>query len=112
MNVDWVATDSGGIQEEAVSLGKHVLCLRDITERYEGVWEGSEILVGTDPKRIRDGMLKFYSHNINLKPSMVYGDGRACERIVSILKNKLNFESIFKIDDFAEKKNCSLQESI
>lgn len=88
---DWVATDSGGIQEEAVSLGKMVLVLRDITERWEGVWEGTEILVGTDQDLIMKNMEKLYRmKKTNIQPSSVYGDGRACERIVSILKTELD----------------------
>ncbi|HBS48320.1 TPA: UDP-N-acetylglucosamine 2-epimerase (non-hydrolyzing) [Candidatus Dependentiae bacterium] len=93
MNCDFVATDSGGIQEEAVSLGKKVLCLRDVTERYEGVWEGSEILVGTNVEKILDGLQKFYQQDYySSKPSSIYGDGNACTRIASILKSKLNLE--------------------
>ncbi len=91
MAVNFVVTDSGGIQEEAVSLGKRVLCLRDATERHEGVWEGVEVLVGTKPDKILDGLYKFYEEKEEIKPSMVYGDGNACQRISSILKMKLNF---------------------
>lgn len=89
INSDWVASDSGGIQEEAVSLGKMVLVLRDITERWEGVWEGSEILVGTNEDLILSNMEKLYKKKLANTPSSVYGDGRACERIASILKNKV-----------------------
>ncbi len=91
MNVDWVATDSGGIQEEAVSLGKHVLVLRDLTERWEGVWDGSEELVGTNENLIFTSMEKCYHlPNLEKKESLVYGDGNSCKRIVSIIKTKLN----------------------
>lgn len=83
--VDWVATDSGGLQEEAVSLGKRVLCLRDVTERWEGVWEGIEFLVGTDPDRIMQSMEACYRRKANHLPSSIYGDGHACKRIASIL---------------------------
>ena len=87
MHADWVATDSGGIQEEAVSLGKRVLVLRDITERWEGVWEGSEILVGTNEQLITEPMEKLYQmQDRSLERSAVYGDGNACQRIVSIIK--------------------------
>lgn len=93
MSVDWVATDSGGLQEEAVSLGKRVLCLRDVTERSEGIWEGVEVLVGTDPERVLSGMQEFYRmDSVEVDPSTIYGDGHACHRIVSILKSKLNFQ--------------------
>ena len=91
--VDWVATDSGGIQEEAVSLGKHVLVLRDITERWEGVWEGSEILVGTDEEKITTEMERLYqAADTTTSPSSVYGDGKACEKIVAILRTVLAAE--------------------
>ena len=49
---DLVLTDSGGIQEEAISLGKHVLILREKTERVEGVWAGLATIVGTDKHTI------------------------------------------------------------
>lgn len=86
--VDFVVTDSGGLQEESVSLGKPAIVLRDITERWEGVWDGSEILVGTNGSKILEAMLKLYKqewhHEVG---STVYGDGKACQRIVSIIKN-------------------------
>jgi UDP-N-acetylglucosamine 2-epimerase (non-hydrolysing) len=93
INVDWVTTDSGGIQEEAVSLGKRVLVLRDLTERWEGVWDGSEKLVGTNENLIFSSMQEFYfSKNLDLQKSSVYGDGNACKRIVSIVKTKLELQ--------------------
>lgn len=89
--VDFVATDSGGLQEEAVSLGKPVICLRDITERWEGVWEGTEVLVGTDTEKMLNALDQFYAAPRNTHhASPVYGDGHACQRIVSILKNSLS----------------------
>ena len=97
MNIDFVATDSGGVQEEAVSLGKRVLVLRDVTERWEGVWDGSEILVGTNQDLILKTMEEFYNlSDLNLKVSSIYGDGNACKRIVSIIKTKLEIDSIPK----------------
>lgn len=90
-NVDFVATDSGGIQEEAVSLGKHVIVLRDLTERWEGVWDGSEELVGTNENLILSSLEKCYHlEKSEINRSSIYGDGRACSRIVTILKEKLN----------------------
>ena len=87
MNVKCVATDSGGIQEEAVCLGKKVFVLRDITERWEGVWEGSEVLVGTDQEKILSALEECYNNPQQvLPPSTIYGDGKACTRIVNILK--------------------------
>lgn len=86
--VDFVVTDSGGLQEEAVSLGKSALVLRDITERWEGVWDGSEVLVGTNGTKILEAMLTLYEQqNDHEIGSTVYGDGKACQRIVSIIKN-------------------------
>jgi UDP-N-acetylglucosamine 2-epimerase (non-hydrolysing) len=78
-----VLTDSGGVQEEAVALGKEVLVLRDSTERPEGVETGAALRVGTDQARIvhaASGLL-----NLPARPwerSGVYGDGRAAARIV------------------------------
>ncbi|MCF7799664.1 UDP-N-acetylglucosamine 2-epimerase (non-hydrolyzing) [Candidatus Babeliales bacterium] len=91
LNTNFVATDSGGIQEEAVSLGKKVLVLRDVTERWEGVWDGSEKLVGTNTDLILTGLNEFYNldKNANIESS-IYGDGNACKRIVNILKSKFS----------------------
>lgn len=84
-----VLTDSGGIQEEAPSLGKPVLVMRDVTERPEGVQSGTVELVGSNYQNIIQGVSrllddkKYYqkmsrSHN-------PYGDGLACKRIVDVL---------------------------
>ncbi|MBT4594414.1 UDP-N-acetylglucosamine 2-epimerase (non-hydrolyzing) [bacterium] len=87
-NVDFVMTDSGGIQEEATSLGKPVLCLRDTTERWEGVWQGLEVLVGTDKDRIMEAAMPFIrGEKKEHAPSQVYGDGTASNQMVSIVKN-------------------------
>ncbi len=90
MNVDFVATDSGGIQEEAVSLGKFVLVLRDKTERWEGVWEGSEILVGTNETILMNKMKELYKASHKMQPSHVYGDGKSSEVIATILQERLS----------------------
>ena len=84
-NAKMVLTDSGGIQEEAPSLGKPVLVMRDTTERTEGVKAGCSELVGTDRERIvrraadlltdRDAYAAMVCHR---NP---YGDGRASARI-------------------------------
>jgi UDP-N-acetylglucosamine 2-epimerase (non-hydrolysing) len=103
-SANFVATDSGGIQEEAVSLGRHVLCLRDHTERQEGVWEGLERLVGTNEEKIIDGLEYFYKQSAAPRASSVYGDGRACLRIVSILKEKLSL-----YDVASKNKNISVK---
>jgi UDP-N-acetylglucosamine 2-epimerase (non-hydrolysing) len=84
-----ILTDSGGIQEEAPSLGKPVLVMRDTTERPEAVAAGTVRLVGTDARAIIAGVSQLlddrgeyermsFAHN-------PYGDGRACERIVDAL---------------------------
>ncbi|MFC1842036.1 non-hydrolyzing UDP-N-acetylglucosamine 2-epimerase [Candidatus Dependentiae bacterium] len=86
-----ILTDSGGIQEEAISLGKPVLILREKTERMEGVQAGLATLVGTNGEKI---IQKLNTHH-NLKSfksretSNIYGDGHASEKITVILKNKL-----------------------
>jgi len=88
-----VLTDSGGIQEEAPGLGKPVLVMRDTTERPEAVEAGTVQLVGTDMwKIIRDVSLLLDDANEYRKMSQAvnpYGDGKACERIVTFLTQML-----------------------
>jgi UDP-N-acetylglucosamine 2-epimerase (non-hydrolysing) len=103
---DWVASDSGGIQEEAVSLGKKVLVLRDVTERWEGVWEGTEILVGTDSNLIIENMEKLYETNDKCECSNIYGDGLACKRITSVLKKHINEKKYVDEKKYEENINC------
>jgi UDP-N-acetylglucosamine 2-epimerase (non-hydrolysing) len=92
MNHAWlILTDSGGIQEEAPSLGKPVLVMRDATERPEAIDAGTVRLVGTDSRRIVDEVSRLL-HDENEYQAMSrahnpYGDGQACERILSALKN-------------------------
>lgn len=87
-----ILTDSGGIQEEAPSLGKPVLVMRDTTERPEAVEAGTVRLVGTDVEKIVEQVSRLltdsaayremaYAHN-------PYGDGKACDRIVDILSRR------------------------
>jgi UDP-N-acetylglucosamine 2-epimerase (non-hydrolysing) len=84
-----IMTDSGGIQEEAPSLHKPVLVLRDTTERPEAIEAGAAILVGTDAERIYSETVrliedpKSYYHMSNA--SNPYGDGQAAQRIVQFL---------------------------
>ncbi len=89
-----VLTDSGGIQEEAPSLGKPVLVMRDVTERTEGIEAGTAILVGTSRKRIADTTRKLLSdqaeYNKMAKARNPYGDGRASERIRKVVKTLMN----------------------
>lgn len=85
-----VMTDSGGIQEEAPALGKPVLVLRDVTERQEGVDAGTAKLVGTNKQLIIDEASKLMddpeSYDAMAKAINPYGDGKACERIVEVIK--------------------------
>ena len=85
-----VLTDSGGIQEEAPGLGKPVLVMRDTTERPEALASGTVHLVGNDYQKIMDEVSTLLEdENAYEKMSKAvnpYGDGKACERIVSILK--------------------------
>jgi UDP-N-acetylglucosamine 2-epimerase len=84
-----IVTDSGGIQEEAPSLGKPVLVLRDKTERPEAVDAGTVKLVGTDEERIvREAALLLDDEAAYARMTTVhnpYGDGRACRRIAEAL---------------------------
>lgn len=85
-----VLTDSGGIQEEAPGLGKPVLVMRDTTERPEALASGTVHLVGTDYRKIMDEVSTLLedeqAYEKMSKAVNPYGDGKACERIVEILK--------------------------
>lgn len=86
-----IITDSGGVQEEAPSLGKPVLVMRDTTERPEAVDAGTVILVGTDKQKIvaeANILLKDNEKYAQMsKLHNPYGDGKACERIVEFIDN-------------------------
>ncbi len=86
----FIITDSGGVQEEAPSLGKPVLVMRDTTERPEAIEAGTVKLVGTDPIKIIEEAQKLLDDNISYesmsKAHNPYGDGKACSRIVDFLK--------------------------
>lgn len=86
-----ILTDSGGIQEEAPALGKPVLVLRETTERPEGVEAGTLKLVGTDEavieREFKRLLMDKESYEQMSKASNPYGDGNACQRIVSVLKS-------------------------
>lgn len=88
-----ILTDSGGIQEEAPSLGKPVLVMRDTTERPEGVEAGTLKLVGTSEENIYKEFKKLLDSKFEYEKmahaSNPYGDGHACERIADILENRL-----------------------
>ena len=87
-----ILTDSGGIQEEAPSLGKPVLVMRDTTERPEGIAAGTLKLVGTEEETIYSEFKRllvdkeYYTSMSNA--TNPYGDGHACERIVRVLCEK------------------------
>jgi UDP-N-acetylglucosamine 2-epimerase (non-hydrolysing) len=85
-----IITDSGGVQEEAPSLGKPVLVLRDTTERPEAVEAGTVILVGTNKDLIVAEALNLLNNKSDfIKMSKLhnpYGDGLASKRIVNLIK--------------------------
>lgn len=87
-----ILTDSGGIQEEAPSLGKPVLVMRDTTERPEGIAAGTLKLVGTEEQTIYDTFKLLLENKEEYdkmsKASNPYGDGRTSERIADILEGK------------------------
>ena len=89
-----ILTDSGGIQEEAPSLGKPVLVLRDTTERPEGIAAGTLKLVGTETDIIYEETKKLLTdksaYDKMSKASNPYGDGHASERIVNAIISKYN----------------------
>lgn len=91
-----ILTDSGGIQEEAPSLGKPVLVIRKVTERPEAVKAGTARVIGTDGKKIfKETQRLLNDKTAYLQMSQAvnpYGDGRAAERIVAILKER--FEKV------------------
>ncbi len=84
-----ILTDSGGIQEEAPSLGKPVLVMRDTTERPEGVTAGTLKLVGTNEESIYQNFKNLIQNSDDYQKmaltSNPYGDGFACKRIADIL---------------------------
>ncbi len=89
----FVLTDSGGVQEEAPSLGKPVLVMRDTTERPEAVLAGTVKLVGANYQKIVDGVSRLilddHSYKLMSKANNPYGDGQASKRIVEIIRNIL-----------------------
>lgn len=89
----FVITDSGGIQEEAPSLGKPVLVMREVTERMEGVTAGTALLVGTstahiieEASKLLDNEQHYFQMSKSINP---YGDGTSAEKIISILATNL-----------------------
>ncbi len=100
----FIMTDSGGVQEEAPSLGKPVLVLRDTTERPEGVKAGTLKLVGTQVDQVREEMLRLledrdaYDKMANAKNP--YGDGYASERIMDAIYYYFNKDAVTRPQDF------------
>ena len=100
----FIMTDSGGVQEEAPSLGKPVLVLRDTTERPEGVKAGTLKLVGTEVDKVRESMLELlenkeaYDKMANAKNP--YGDGHASDRIMNAIYYYFNRDTVIKPKDF------------
>lgn len=100
----FIMTDSGGVQEEAPSLGKPVLVLRDTTERPEGVAAGTLKLVGTEVDKVRAEMIrlledeKAYTKMANAKNP--YGDGKAADRIMDAIAYYFDKEHNQKPVDF------------
>jgi len=88
-----VLTDSGGIQEEAPSLGKPVLVMRDTTERPEAVEAGTVLLVGTEKENIKLNVSRLIDDETYYKKMSYahnpYGDGNACSKIINFLKENI-----------------------
>ena len=86
-----ILTDSGGIQEEAPSLGKPILVMRDTTERPEAIKAGTAKLVGTDPDTIYDAVKTLLNDESEYKRIQTiknpYGDGKASKRIINLLRS-------------------------
>lgn len=103
----FIMSDSGGVQEEAPSLGKPVLVLRDTTERPEGVKAGTLKLVGTDPERVKEEMTALLTNpDLYQKMSSArnpYGDGKASERIVQVIQHYYGLVDV--VSEFIEGEN-------
>jgi UDP-N-acetylglucosamine 2-epimerase (non-hydrolysing) len=102
-HASWVMTDSGGVQEEAIALGKPTIVMRQETERFEGILEGISLLVGYDPVRIMHAVARCSTLSA-FQPSQIYGVGNASEKIASCIEH----EYVFK---FQSKSYNSLSHS-
>ena len=93
-----VLTDSGGLQEEAPSLGKPVLVLRDNTERPEAIEAGTVVLIGTDKVILKKSVSELLYHDEAYQKMAQainpYGDGKASERIVQGIKYFLGLTEV------------------
>ena len=107
-----VITDSGGIQEEAPSLGKPVLVMRNTTERPEAVDAGTVLLVGTDPDRIASEALDLLANSERYQRMShahnPYGDGKAAGRIAGSGENLFNLELTLDNGQHARYRHCFL----
>ena len=110
----FIMTDSGGIQEEGVSIGKPILILRENTERPEAVISGSAIIVGTDQEKIYNTatlLLKNESlYNQMSKPHNVYGSGNSSKIIVNLIEDYFNnklYDSYYNFSSQLNKLNYS-----
>jgi UDP-N-acetylglucosamine 2-epimerase (non-hydrolysing) len=96
--VDAVITDSGGLQEEAPSLGKPVLVMRETTERPEGLAAGTALLVGTQTDAVASALLALLSdraaYDRMARAINPYGDGRAAERIADHLEYHFGLRAV------------------
>ena len=96
-----ILTDSGGIQEEAPSLGKPVLVMRDTTERPEGIEAGTLKLVGTEEQAIYTEFKRLLSspdeYDKMSRASNPYGDGFACKRIADILDKSIQRRQQYQV---------------
>ena len=113
---EMVFTDSGGVQEEAFTLGVPCITLRRNTERSETVWLGGNILVGDDPRRI----VKAYRYVVEHREEIVrkikgvenpYGDGRAGERIANILKRLAEDRELFTRYSYSKETEPDYRDS-
>lgn len=83
-----IITDSGGVQEEAPSLGKHVLVMRETTERPEALEAGTVILVGTDEEKIKKECIRILTgpEKVEIQIHNPYGDGFAAKKIINFIE--------------------------
>ena len=86
-NAKAVITDSGGITDETTVLGIPCLTLRDNTERPETVTEGTNELIGTNPKAIKPALEKLFSGNLKKGSIPELWDGKTADRIVKIIQD-------------------------
>jgi len=96
-----IITDSGGVQEEAPSLGKPVLVMRDVTERPEAVEAGTVTLVGTDGNKILNMSRRLLDdaaeYAVMSRAHNPYGDGRASQRVVAAITGELEVEPVLMV---------------